>query len=79
MRFLQKSAPKGTNISDTQSTIDMRPRQIWKPRFPNVKIGEKRIELPERAKVTRRVTFSILICQFFSKEINYLCAIFSTF
>ena len=39
----------------------------------------KHIELPERAKVTRRVTLTVLICQFFSEKINYLCAIFSTF
>lgn len=34
-------------VSDTQSAINMCPSQIWKPRFPNVKILEKGIELPE--------------------------------
>ena len=34
-------------VSDTQSAINMCPSQIWKPRFPNVKIWEKSIELPE--------------------------------
>ena len=39
-------------VSDTQSAINMCPCQIWKPRFPNVKIREKSIELPEGTKVT---------------------------
>ena len=34
-------------VSDTQSAINMCPSQIWKPRFPNVKILEKGIELLE--------------------------------
>ena len=56
-------------VSDTQSAINMCPSQIWKPRFPNVKIREKGIELPEGTKVTRRVTFAVLICQFFSEVV----------
>ena len=53
-------------VSDTQSAINMRPNQIWKPRFPNVKIWEKGIELPER---TREKCFFCEMC----KKCRKLC------
>ena len=53
-------------VSDAQSAINMCPSQIWKPRFPNVKIREKSIELPER---TREKCFFCEMC----KKCRKLC------
>lgn len=47
-------------VSDTQSAINMCPSQIWKPRFPNVKIRKKGIFSVTITKIsTFRAVFSI--------------------
>ncbi len=66
-------------VINSQCSENVRPRQIWKSRFPNFNIGDNKVELSESAQVSATEPFSIGECQFVRQHFNQLSTISSTF